>query len=244
VTISLILDDGGTDRIIEKINLDPAQSYKLTDGQLGTKGEKGDTGDRGEQGIKGEKGDAGERGEAGIKGEKGEAGLQGERGEKGEAGANGKDGENGADGRDGRDGRDAVQIDILGGIDPEKSYPRDTYVSHDGGLWKSAQNTVGMKGWECIVDGIKDVQIEFDGNRSFKMKVLKTSGQELTKEFKVPALIYKEIYRDGAVYEKGDAVTYAGSVFIALEDTEEKPATGSKAWRLAVKAGRNGKDKV
>ncbi len=45
VTITLILNDGGVSRIIEKIDLDPSQSYKLTDGQIGTKGAKGDMGD-------------------------------------------------------------------------------------------------------------------------------------------------------------------------------------------------------
>lgn len=42
-------------------------------------------------------------------------------------------------------------------------------------------------------------------------------------------------------YEKGDAVSYGGSLWIAQQDTEDAPGT-SKAWRLAVKRGRDGKD--
>ncbi len=42
-------------------------------------------------------------------------------------------------------------------------------------------------------------------------------------------------------YKRGALVTHSGSIFLALKDTDEKPAT-SDAWKLVVKAGRDGKD--
>lgn len=64
---------------------------------------------------------------------------------------------------------------------------------------------------------------------------------EVVKAFRVPVVIDRGVYSAGKVYRKGDGVTWAGSFWIAQEDTSEKPDTG-KGWRLAVKKGRDGKD--
>ena len=50
-------------------------------------------------------------------------------------------------------------------------------------------------------------------------------------------------YRAGQAYEKGGAVTFGGSVWVAQVETTERPGTGP-GWRLAVKAGRNGSDGI
>lgn len=69
-----------------------------------------------------------------------------------------------------------------------------------------------------------------------------TRGEEI-REFRhtFAVLLDKGVFREGETYTKGDAVTWGGSIFIAQETTSEKPET-SKAWRLAVKRGRDGKD--
>lgn len=64
---------------------------------------------------------------------------------------------------------------------------------------------------------------------------------ETVKEFRVPVVIDRGVYSAGRLYRRGDGVTWAGSFWIAQEDTTEKPDTG-KGWRLAVKKGRDGKD--
>ena len=64
---------------------------------------------------------------------------------------------------------------------------------------------------------------------------------EIVKEFRVPVVIDRGVYSAGRLYRRGDGVTWAGSFWIAQEDTSEKPDTG-KGWRLAVKKGRDGKD--
>lgn len=52
------------------------------------------------------------------------------------------------------------------------------------------------------------------------------------------------VFADGKSYYAGDGVTWGGSFWIAQDDTTAKPGLNtpeSRAWRLAVKAGRDGK---
>jgi hypothetical protein len=60
-----------------------------------------------------------------------------------------------------------------------------------------------------------------------------------------PGLKYHGVWLEGASYREGDVVTWGGSVFIAREATTAKPGAAtaqSRAWTLAVKAGRDGRD--
>lgn len=67
-------------------------------------------------------------------------------------------------------------------------------------------------------------------------------GDEV-KEFRhsLAVVLDRGVYREGESYAKGDAVSFGGSLFIAQEPTTDKPET-TKAWRLAVKRGRDGKE--
>ncbi|MCD4461143.1 phage portal protein, partial [Escherichia coli] len=49
-----------------------------------------------------------------------------------------------------QDGRDATALEILPAIDDQKSFPRGTYATHQGGLWRAYEKTHGMRGWECL----------------------------------------------------------------------------------------------
>lgn len=53
---------------------------------------------------------------------------------------------------------------------------------------------------------------------------------------RLPAMIYRGVW-DQQSYEKGDSVTFDGSMFVAQVDTSSKPGTDD-TWRLAVKRGR------
>jgi integrin beta 3 len=88
--------------------------------------------------------------------------------------------------------------------------------------------------------GFDDLTVEHDGERTFKFCFAR--GDQ-TKEFPftVPVMLDRGVYRSEQNYQKGDAVSFGGSIWIAQEDTTDKPET-SKAWRLAVKRGQNGKD--
>jgi len=144
--------------------------------------------------------------------------------------------------RQAEDGRDAIDVEILPAIEEAKQYPRGTYAAHRGGLWKSYERTHGMRGWECIVDGIDGVSITQDGDREFSVKLMKSSGQEVAQKFALPIQIYKGVYRDDAEYEANDTVTWGGSQWSSTKSANvEKPGTGD-GWVLIVKAGRNGKD--
>lgn len=59
------------------------------------------------------------------------------------------------------------------------------------------------------------------------------------------ALEYLGTYQAGKSYRPGSAVTWSGSLWIALRATDAKPGEAheaSRAWRLAVKKGTDGKD--
>lgn len=139
-------------------------------------------------------------------------------------------------------GRDAIDLEILPAIDPTKQYARGTYAAHDGGLWKSYERTNGMRGWECIVEGLKTVSVTQNGDREFSVSLVKSSGQEVVQKFALPIQIYKGVYRDDEAYDAHDNVTWAGSQWTSTKaENTAKPGT-SDAWQLTVKAGRNGKD--
>lgn len=139
-------------------------------------------------------------------------------------------------------GRDAIDLEILPAIDETKQYPRGTYATHRGGLWKSYERTHGMRGWECIVDGVDLVNVTQDAEREFSVKLSKSSGAEVVQKFALPIQIYKGVHRDGEAYDAHDNVTWAGSQWTSTKSQNtDKPGT-SDAWVLCVKAGRNGKD--
>ncbi|WP_336334628.1 phage portal protein [Pseudomonas putida] len=144
--------------------------------------------------------------------------------------------------KDGEPGRDALQLEILPEIDREKSYVRGTYAKHLGGLWRSFERTSGMKGWECIVEGIDSAAVEQSGERGFELALVLSSGAEVRKKLDLPVMIYRGVFSPGE-YLPGDTVTWAGSLWHCEDPTSDKPGeAGSKGWRLAVKRGRDGKD--
>ncbi|EOL8995759.1 phage gp6-like head-tail connector protein [Cronobacter sakazakii] len=148
-------------------------------------------------------------------------------------------------GRDGEDGRDALALEILPFIDEEKSYPRGSYATHNGGLWRAYEKTHGMRGWECVVDGLAGVEIERSEQRRFTLTVNRASGSRETKSFDVPVMIYKGVFKSGQDYLPGDTVTWGGSLWHCDNQTQDRPGeTGSKGWTLATKRGRDGRDKT
>ncbi|WP_248884238.1 phage gp6-like head-tail connector protein [Escherichia coli] len=144
----------------------------------------------------------------------------------------------------GSDGKDALSIELEPFIDEKKSYPRGTYATHNGGLWRSHEKTHGMRGWECIVDGVSNVDIKQDNQRTFSISLERASGAVEVKSFDVPVTIYRDVFKTGTEYQPGDTVTWGGSMWHCNEPTTDKPGeTGSKGWTLAVKKGRDLRDK-
>lgn len=137
-------------------------------------------------------------------------------------------------------GRDALQLEILPHIDQMKSYPRGCYAHHAGGLWRSFEATSGMRGWECIVNGIDVIEIDHDGERQITVKAKTSAGEAVVKQIVVPNVIYRGVFRKEAEYAKNDATTYGGSLWIRLVDGPGGvPGSGDGTWQLAVKKGND-----
>ena len=146
------------------------------------------------------------------------------------------------DGKDGEDGRDAVALEILPAIDEAKSYPRNTYAIHKGGLFRTFEKSEAMRGWECLVEGVAEINFEQINAREFSVNISKSSGAVVEHKARIPVPVYKGVYREDDTHEQGDMVTWAGAVWHCEEPTTEKPGEGAKGWRLAVKRGRDGKN--
>jgi integrin beta 3 len=156
------------------------------------------------------------RPENGKDGAPGERGADGAPGQKGEPGERGADGIHGKDGTPGRDG-----LAGLPGRDGKDGAP-------------------GQNGTDGL--GFDDLTVTHDGARNV---TLRFAQGEKVKEFPIVLFVPldKGVWRDGDTYEKSDCVSFGGSLWIAQEATTDKPGD-SKAWRLAVKRGRDGKDGV
>lgn len=88
--------------------------------------------------------------------------------------------------------------------------------------------------------GFDDMEVAFDGERSFSLEFAR-GDQVKTFTFALPMMIDRGVYRAGQAYQKGDCVTYGGSLWIAQADTDTKPDGADSGWRLSVKRGRDGK---
>lgn len=147
-------------------------------------------------------------------------GPPGQKGEPGDPGERGPEGPHGIPGRDGRDG--------MQGLPGEKGL--NGKDGRDGIDGKDGRDGLGFD----------DLDVIHDGERGF---VFRFARGEQVKEFAftVPMMIYRGVYSAAANYQKGDAVTWGGSLWVAEGETGDKPESG-KGWRLAVKRGRDGKD--
>jgi len=183
------------------------------------------------RGEKGEKGDPGESGKVGPAGSEGAPGPRGERGEKGDPGERGERGLEGPQGIPGRDGRDGAQglpgKDGLNGKDG-----RDGIDGKDG--------APGLDG----KDGLGFDDLTVDAEDDGRVIVMRFVCGDRREEFRLTTAtaIYRGVFQEGKAYERGDLVTWGGSVWHCNAETPEKPGDGSKSWTLAVKKGRDGRD--
>lgn len=100
-----------------------------------------------------------------------------------------------------------------------------------------------MRGWECIVDGVSGVDIKQDNQRTFSISLERASGTVEVKSFDIPVTIYRDVFKSGTEYQR--RYGHMGWLYVALQrKTCDKPGeTGSKGWTLAVKKGRDLRDK-
>ncbi len=89
--------------------------------------------------------------------------------------------------------------------------------------------------------GFDDMEVVYDGERMFALEFAR-GDQVKTYTFALPMMIDRGVYRAGQAYQKGDCVSYGGSLWIAQADTETKPDGADSGWRLSVKRGRDGRN--
>lgn len=183
----------------------------------------------GKDGAPGPAGDRGDKGDPGPQGERGEQGLPGPAGADGAKGIDGKDGRDGADGIAGKDG--APGRDGLPGVQGPKG---DTGEA-------GAKGIDGKDGRDGTLDNLKAI---FDGERTVTL-CFKDGTPIDGGVIRFPTVIDRGVFDVERAYDAGDGVTWGGSFWIAQGNTKgAKPgdvATASRAWRLAVKAGRDGR---
>ncbi len=153
------------------------------------------------------------------------------------------------DGKDGYPGRDALELDILPSVDFAKSYPRGTFAQHRGGVIRAIRNTEPGKsledGWIVLWDGLSNIEVaQADDLRSFTVKCQMASGKVVSRQFSMPVVLDRGVYKAGEEYVCGDSVSQNGSVWICVaERTATSPATRDNPdWRLSTKAGRDLRD--
>lgn len=157
----------------------------------------------------------------------------------------------GEKGDKGDNGLDALKIDILPEIDPIRSYSKNTYASHDGGVWRAYKSTdpLGTKeperqGWELVLRGISAVEVYQLGEKSVAVKTKMSGGKDFIHKVDLPMMSYKGVWQEGE-FTEGDVVTWGGSAWYCKAKTTAKPGEvvdGQSDWKLAVKKGRDGKD--
>lgn len=142
------------------------------------------------------------------------------------------------DGKDGRDGLDAVTPLLNDGVllftMSDGSVKEIGKVAGDDGK----DGEPGRDGIDGL--GFDDLSAEYDGERSI---VLRFVRGEQSKEFAftMPIVIDRGVWVEGKDYHAGDAVTWAGSVWIAQTSGVTDKPDGGDGWRLSVKRGRDGK---
>ena len=159
-------------------------------------------------------------------------GPQGERGEKGDPGAPGAPGADGVGLAGALIDRDGQLVVTLTNGETKALGP---VVGKDGAPGKD-----GAAGRDALDLEDFDAEVLEDG-RTIRL-TLARGETRLDRTLKLAVPIYREIYRPEEAYEKGDAVTYGGCLWVATDDAPEGAPGEGKGWRLAVKKGRDGRN--
>lgn len=106
-------------------------------------------------------------------------------------------------------------------------------VGKDGDAGSPGKDGFGLEDFDAeVMDDGRTVLLSFErGDLSYKV------------ELGFPVMLYRGVFSPEREYERGDTVTWAGSLWHCEADkTAEKPGDGSKSWTLAAKRGRDGRD--
>jgi hypothetical protein len=88
--------------------------------------------------------------------------------------------------------------------------------------------------------GFDDADVTYDGERTITLTWARGDAR-VERAIRLPAMLYRGVYVPGKLYDRGDVVTWAGSLWHANAETTTRPGDGAPAWTLAVKRGRDAK---
>ncbi|WP_260581192.1 hypothetical protein [Sphingopyxis sp. PET50] len=106
--------------------------------------------------------------------------------------------------------------------------------THDLGL------VVGKDGKPGETFTLDDFDIEQTDERTLEFKFLNGNMMH-SFELEFPVPIFREAYKEGREYRKGDMVVWGGSLWAATKDTGAKPDTPDSGWMIAARRGRDAK---
>jgi hypothetical protein len=236
------------------------------DGERGRDGVDGKDGQPGRDGVDGRNGVDGKDGDSAVidveqvvealkhdpeavamlKGERGLQGVPGDPGKPGDPGLNGKDGDPGIRGVDGSSVsvdqvRELVESRFNGWALEFERLATDRQRAAIDSIPLPRDGRDGEKGRDGF--GFEDLEMDAEtiDERNVRLTI-RAGGREVSKTIHVPGFIDRGPWKSEAPqYERGDAVSYGGNLFIAQKDTKAKPGE-SADWRLAVRRGKDGKD--
>jgi hypothetical protein len=94
--------------------------------------------------------------------------------------------------------------------------------------------------------GVDDLVVERHDARSWEVVAVRDGRRKSAGVIVLEGVPrYQGVYRDGEAYTPGDLVTWGGSLWHCDAATHSRPesAIGAKVWTLAVKRGRDGRDR-
>src|SRR5690625_656370 len=171
----------------------------------------------------------------------------------------------GKDGKDGTDGKDADMAELklhLAELVKHVNLPTSPSVDGVAAVFERRFSDLTLS-WErqardTFERAVDRMPVPKDGRDALPLEsfdlTLSEDGRTLTvkmqaadgvveKSIRVASIIDRGIYKAACDYEKRDAVTHGGSIWIAQQDAPEgEPGMGGKGWRLAVKKGRDDKE--
>lgn len=161
------------------------------------------------------------------------------------------DGKDGAPGQDGKDGLGAASalIDRDGNLvmtmTDGSTKSLGVVIGRDGAPGKDGiDGLVGKDGRDGL-DGVgfDDMQVSISEDQRTLSIVAERGENRKSWNLPLSHVLDRGVYKEGVEYQKGDAVSYAGSLWIAQQDSkDDKPDSGTGSFRLSVKRGRDGKD--
>lgn len=147
-------------------------------------------------------------------------------------------------GEDGQDGKSVTADEVAAAMEGQfAKWALEFERKADGVLTKAVDRLKQPENGKDAVqlDGF-EISLDDDG-RTMKLS-MKADGREISREVKIPSVIYRGVFRHGEKYEKGDALTYGGSLWIAVKDEAEGVPGTCDDYKLAVKRGRDGRESV